>query len=133
MIELEKQVDSLTKENMHWREGVLNSERYKRRWCLRIKGKRKSLLRTSEKKLLSFYAKLHRIYQQKWMKKLMLSIKWVESHKTDQKKSSFCLWDEHWETTSGEELKLPQKEFVSLKIWPQKTRKWDKHCGQKLK
>ncbi|XP_023185888.1 uncharacterized protein LOC111607963 [Xiphophorus maculatus] len=40
IIELEKQVDTLSKENVQLKGGVLNSERYKRRWSLRIKGKK---------------------------------------------------------------------------------------------
>lgn len=35
---LEKQVETLTKENDNLRNRVLDQERYKRRWCLRIRG-----------------------------------------------------------------------------------------------
>lgn len=38
---MEKQVDMLTKENGDLKSRVLDQERYKRRWCLRIKGMKK--------------------------------------------------------------------------------------------
>lgn len=39
---LEKKVETLTKENEDMRGRVLNNDRYKRRWCLRIKGKKET-------------------------------------------------------------------------------------------
>ena len=40
---LEKQLESLTKDNDDIKSRLLNQERHKRRWCLRIKGKKEKI------------------------------------------------------------------------------------------
>lgn len=58
-------MEMLRKENDDMKGCILNQERYKTRWCLRIKGKKEKSTRMSERRLWSSCAKSHLTFSKK--------------------------------------------------------------------
>lgn len=55
---LEKQVETLTKENENMRIRVLEQERYKRRWCLRIRGMKENPIENIREVVIQLLVKI---------------------------------------------------------------------------